>query len=386
MCLLPFIYYGLKLKVLGALYYGSLDGLWDVTGMTLTKYTLFISGSWLIPVYLLVFIGFLYHAFKLLKKDPVKMWSHSSYLMFAYLFFGNIVGILILAFFFDVNYPEDRAGMYLILLFLLLSFELFNHYQWGKKVQWILLFFPISFITQLSLETSVFSPDDRINDEYFSTLKDQIKPDHSIMIYRILNWNWPYHESHFEDKSSVAMFNNHETNLTDWIITKTTVPMHPNIKELYDTIAFHPASTYIAFKRKQSTIKKPINSIEAEPQNTNQEYYNLAEFDIPDSLQHIQLTTKAHLSTEEIKNKLQIVISVSDTSNSETRYLYYDIGTCYQGSRINDNMHHNFVIGNLEPSEKKIKVYIWNRSNVKYNISNIQTELLELKTPENESR
>ena len=187
-------------------------------------------------------------------------------------------------------------------------------------------------------------------------------------------------------KSSVATFYDHETNLTDWVITKTTVTMHPNITKLYDTVAVHPASTYIAFKRKQPTLKTLINSFEAEPSSTDQEFNNLAEFEIPESIDNIQLTTRFHLNTDEIQNKLSLIVSVSDSSDSETRYLYYDISTCYQGQLINDNLHHNFVIGDLEKKENKIKVYIWNRSNVKYTISSIQSELLELKTPEDESR
>ena len=351
--LLPFIYFGLKLKEKGALYYGSLDGLWDVTGMTLSKYTLFISGSWLIPIYTITFIGFLYHGFKILRTTLPNSWSKTRFLIFAGLFFGNIVGVLILALALEVNYPEDRTAMYLILVFLLLVFEIFNHYNWGKKAQWLMLFFPLSFLTHLSLDTSVFSPDDRINDEYFATLKEQIEPNHSIMIYRILNWNWPYHESHYEQKSSVATFYNHETNLTDWVITKTTVPIHPNIAELYDTIAVHPASTYIAFKRKQPTIKIKLNSFDTVSISTNQEYNNLAEFEIPDTVEHIQLTTKFHLSTEEVINKLVLVVAVINSSNIETRYLYYDIGTCYQSHKIDNDLHHNFVIDNLE--KRKIK-------------------------------
>jgi len=386
LALLPFIYFGLKLKKMGALYYGSLDGLWDVTGMTLSKYTLFISGSWLIPIYLIIFVGFLYHALKLVKTHLPKTWSHSPFLIYTGLFFGNIVGILILALVLKVNYPEDRTAMYLVFIFLLLVFEIFNHYNWGKKIQWLLLFFPLSFLAHLSLETSVFSPDDRINDEYFATLKEKIEPEHSIMIYRILNWNWPYHESHYEQKSSVATFDNHETNLTDWIITKTTVAMHSDIIKLYDTVAVHPASTYIAFKRKHSTLKTQISSHKIKPLTTEQEFVNLADFSIPDSVEHVQLTTTFHLVTEEIKNKIKLIVSITNSSATETRYLYYDIGTCYQGSNINDDLHHNFVIGNLEKKEDKIKVYIWNRSNVRYGLSNVHTKLLELKTPENESR
>ena len=112
--LLPFIYFGLKLKEKGALYYGSLDGLWDVTGMTLSKYTLFISGSWLIPIYLIIFISFLYHALKILRTQLKVNWSKSPFLIYSTIFFGNIVGILILAIVLEVNYPEDRTAMYLV--------------------------------------------------------------------------------------------------------------------------------------------------------------------------------------------------------------------------------------------------------------------------------
>ena len=102
----------------------------------------------------------------------------------------------------------------------------------------------------LSLHTSVFSPDDRLNDEFYETVKKEISPSNSIMIYKIINWNWPYHESHTSVKASVAQFNNPNDTLADMIITKTTVLTNPMIPVLYDTIAVHTPSTYIAFKRK----------------------------------------------------------------------------------------------------------------------------------------
>src|SRR5690554_7183806 len=50
LAMLPNIFYGLQLKECGALYYGSLDGFWEVTGNTLSRYVIFYDADWLMYV------------------------------------------------------------------------------------------------------------------------------------------------------------------------------------------------------------------------------------------------------------------------------------------------------------------------------------------------
>ncbi|MGB0915090.1 MAG: hypothetical protein ACPGVI_03415 [Crocinitomicaceae bacterium] len=385
--LAPFVGFGMALRHAGALYYGSLDGLWEVTGKTLSQYVLFFHEDWLQYVYLIVFLGLIVLVIAKLKSIHKNEWFQNKYLIYAYLFFGNLLGILVLAHLMEVNYPEDRTGMYLVILFLLMCFHIFEKYTVGKWLQVSLFFFPITMLTHLSLHTSVFSPDDRMNNEFFAKVKAEIKPEHSIMIYRIMNWNWPYHESHEEKKSSVGLFYNENTTLTDIIVTKTTMLENPRIPELYDTIAIHEPSTYIAFKRKQPLEKIALDSTAFINEATNGEYLNLGALPCDNlTSKNVQFSVEGHLKTTEKKNKIVLVLETKSADNATERYLYYPIETIYQGQLIDDDFLHHFVLEDIQEEEKEIKVYLWNRGQNSIELKHSRCKLTELKTPKNESR
>lgn len=387
LCLQPFIYFGLQLKAAGALYYGTLDGLWEVTGKSLSRYVLFVDADWLKYVFAICFSLLIGIAIHILKKNKRVDWSMEAYLVYAGLFFGNIIGTVILAKLFDVNYPEDRTGMYLIILFLLLCFHAFDQYRIGKYLQWSLIFFPISFIVNLSIHTSVFTPDDRMNLAFFERVRDKIQPDESIMIYPIMNWNWPYLESHYDDKKSVALFYDHNTTLTDWLITKTTTFNNPEILKLYDTIDMYLPSTYIAYKRKEKLDRVILKSINAESIEHSGEFFNIAVFSTDSLLgKNIQITTKGHLKTKETKDKLHLIVTVSNNDGSNSRYLYYTFATTYQSKLIDDDYLHHFVMDTIHEEEKEIKVYLWNEDLDWFKLSQIKTDLFELKPAEHELR
>ena len=383
----PFFYYGFLLREKGALYYGSLDGFWEVTGKTLSRYILFIDDDSLKYIYLLIFSALLGSLFVRLKNVKPKFWSGDPFVLYSCLFFGNIAGILLLAWLLEVNYPEDRIGIYLVMLFLLLLFCFFDTIKMGKWLHWAFLLFPISFLFNLSLHTSVFSPDDRMNNEFFAKVKKHTGPENSIMIYHIMNWNWPYLESHYDKKSSVGLFSDANSTLTDIIVTKTTVITNPEIAKLYDTIAIHPASTYIAFKRKHPMIRKAIRMIHADDIATGQDYYNAAIINCDGFTgKDIQISVGGHLKTYRNKNKIHLVVATFDKEGSSERYFYYSFETCFQGQLIDDDFLHHFVLNNLSLNEKEIKVYLWNRALHGYELSNITTNLFELKSPKNELR
>lgn len=385
--LTPFVVFGLALKDAGALYYGSLDGIWDVTGKTLSQYILFIKADWLRFVYLFLFTGFTVYAIILLRKMKRSEWLRHPYLVYVLLFFGNLLAILILASAFKVNYPEDRTGMYLALLFLFLIFNLMDAFKFGKWVQFVLLFFPIGFIASINLETSVFSPDDRMSQGFYDAVKKHIKPEHSLMLYPIMNWNWPYKESHTKVKASVGLFYNPETILTDVLITKTNFLKNPEVSRLYDTIAEHQPSSYIAFKRKRPLLKTQLGKLEAKPTRTHQEFIDIAEFEGEKlANKNLQISISGRLRTKELKNKLLLYVHVSSKNDSLGKYYYYSFETVFQSQLINDDFLHHFVLEDLGEKEKKIKVYLWNRGLHFVDLSNTKCVLYELKTPENESR
>ncbi len=373
--LIPFIQFSFQLKEHGALYYGSNEGIWDVTGKTISKYVLFWDNDILMYVYIILFILLIYKAIKSISLQNLIAHTSDSFLFYSFLFFGNIVAILLMAWVLEINYPEDRTGMYLIILFFFMIFYCIDQLKIGKYIQYLFLFFPIMFIFKMSIHTSVFSPDDRMTVAFYKKVKKYIKPEHSIMIYHIMNWNWPFKESLQKEKASVATFYNPNALVTDIIINKTTTLNSPYISKFYDILAYDPLSTYIAFKRKKPFNKKlkRKSEIVSLPILSN-EYINIFESDSIQEFENktLQITVKGHLQTFQLKNKIQLVVQTFDNDNLLKEHLYYSFETTYQGKKIDDDFLHHFVIEKLDLDEKRIVVYIWNRNfeKIKLNHSN----------------
>jgi hypothetical protein len=246
--------------------------------------------------------------------------------------------------------------------------------------QVVLLFFPITLVLNLNLETSVFSPDDRLNRDFYEAVKEEIEPENTIMIYHILNWTWPFQESQEQIKASVAQFDSHNSVLSDIIITKTTELENPEIIKLYDTIAYHQPSTHIAFKRKELLDRSHINETEPIDARGNLLYAEIAKIKSDEFAgKNIQVTMSGHLKTFVPKNKLQLVVQSFNPNGEQERYLYYSFETTYQGELINDDFLHHFIIENVSPKEKEIKVYIWNRALQLIELTDANCTLFELK-------
>lgn len=387
--IVPFILFGFELKAHGALYYGSLDGLWDVTGSTLVKYVFFGEGQLAFWVTTFVLVGLLIHFGFFIKGKHWRENLLSPLTLFTWLFFFNLIGIVFLAEVLEVNYPEDRTGMYLIPLFILQVLWIFDRYDKQLLFAPIALFFIIVFGFKMSLHTSVFSPDDRMTDAFYQEVKKEIKPEYSIMTYGIMSWNWPHHESKSKEKASVGMTYNANATITDIILTKTTVLKNPEIVELYDTIAYDPSSTYIAFKRKTAIEKSIVFESEPKLSEGNGEYLTIFESDslpVLNSMYPIQITASFDLYTEDKRNYMHLVIQTIDTNEQLVDYLYYPIDVVYHDQKIDETLIHHFVIENWNPSIKTLKVFLWNKGRSEAQIKNGKCYLYEVKTPEHGTR
>lgn len=178
--LVPVYIYLNKLKKAGALWWGSTEGLWEVTGKSLCKNVFFSDNDllkWIVlPVMLLIVYSWAMHwksaGFKAALKNPT--WWIPSLLIF------TLIGIELSSRILRVNYPMDRVGMYLVPLFIL-SFgfvlEKSGVFRWASL---LLLWFPASFLLHLNLDTSVFSPEDRIHRIFYRKIQTEV-PDHATI-------------------------------------------------------------------------------------------------------------------------------------------------------------------------------------------------------------
>lgn len=385
---LLFVQYGLMLKEAGALYYGERDGFWLVTGRSLSKY-IFYNDGWISALVLFViFVGIGLLGLKSFVKEKLDFALNPIFIPLV-LLLGNMEGTILSAWVLKVNYPEDRTAMYLIpLTALALVFTLDRSPKIVRHAQWLLLFFPMTFVWKLNLHTSVFSPDDRMTHDFYGKVKPYLKSENSLMVYGIMTWNWPMHESHSKVKASV--YNSYNTNapLTDFILSKTTIIKNPKIAELYDTIATDPAATYIALKRKLPMDRILIRESEIVAFQTDSEYGNIAQFDSLPKMhgKPVQVTVQGHLKTRAEKNKLQLVIQTVNDKGEMIDYFWYPFEVVFQGQKIDDDFTHHFVIDHFDNNERILKAYIWNRQHDAFELRDGKCYIYELKEKQHGSR
>jgi hypothetical protein len=178
--LIPVYIYILKLKKTGALWWGSSSGLWEVNGKSISKNVLFTDhDTWkfiLLAVLALIGITFLL----LWRKTGFVSFLQKTEFWIPALFGITLISFILLAGFMDVNYPMDRVGMYLVPLFILTFGLLMEKYPFTKWSLLLLLWFPFSFVFKMNLNTSVFSPQDRIHKAFYQKIILEVPDSASI--------------------------------------------------------------------------------------------------------------------------------------------------------------------------------------------------------------
>lgn len=171
---LPLFKLSIKLREGGFLWWGSTKGLWEVTGSSIAE-LVFFDASMGIRIFInLVFVFAFNTWIQKLVKTPMKEWFKHPFLWISAYTFGTILAISIMALVFEINYPKDRVGMYLVPLFLLLLIFVLSSYE---KLKWgylLFLFFPLSLIADFNLNTTIFSPKDRITEDMFFKIKELV--------------------------------------------------------------------------------------------------------------------------------------------------------------------------------------------------------------------
>jgi hypothetical protein len=294
--LVPFLWFARMLKLGGALYYGSLEGFWQVTGKSLSGLVLFYQEDWLRHAYTLLFMTFIIALLISFRKNGFWNQLFKRETTLSILLFGNIIAILILAHVFKVNYPEDRVGMYLIPLFIILTAFWLERWDNLKFSFAIFFFFPVSFLYHLSFETSVFSPDDRMSDHFYSALRGKIPRDKTLVVDPMMTLTWSFHQRSEKYKCSP---NARRDNLSlfDYVLAKRQIARENNLEKEYELIAEDPWNSYVAYKRITSPSKIflfQLKNRKIESSAENIVLLNIDKDSIP-SKRHYQLDVKGTL-------------------------------------------------------------------------------------------
>lgn len=376
---LPNLYYAHILRANGALYYGSLDGFWEVTGKTIAKYTIFHDLNWLKYASLIIIaLLIVYFITRWIKLGNFKFFRESSTIL-AWFIFGNCVAILLMAKILGVNYPEDRVGMHLVVLFLLLVGFVLNQI---KNLNWLLvamLFFPITMIPRINLSTSVFSPDDRISKVFFNEVVQELNPYTTMSIYPIQQLTWAYLAR--ELKSDNFMISQRDFNRTSEIVfTKTTLFKDQCFLEDYNIIAHNPLATHVAYQRKSPYLKILIYQKSVNVIDSKEDHIMIFKSIIPDSLRNRKLQFHFHGDMEADNTYREFAsfnFAILDSSSNSIDHRFHNL-RWNKGTQKEFPLNFNYAIEKLNSNANEIVFYIRNRKNENFNIKNGSFEILEL--------
>lgn len=367
--LIPAVIFALKLKDSGALYYGSKDGLWLTTGVSLSK--LILNSSVIIIKYILL-SAILFLVFHLItqwkSKGSTQVFNQTSTL-FIGLFLGNIIAIESMRWIMGVNYPEDRVGMHLIPYFI--GAILFSLQYYTKPFQWlafVFLLLPALGWKHFNFITSVFSPDDRMEIQDFDFYSRLINSDKSSSLYNTQQLTYAYHvrkenPTNFVVPSRFIL----ETKYNEEIVSSKIDGYNDAKAKGYESLRYNPNTWQniveqivpynwekVSFKQKKET---PVSSM----------YYNLLDTlgsDIKEN--HIKFEFTCKVNTPKLRQETLVLVVTKETPLDSIAT--YDSFTLNWAAGKNREYTFKRIVEINTTEMEEVKVYLYNPNELDYTI------------------
>ena len=378
----------LEFKKRGRLYYGTLDGFWELTMRSLTK---LLTGSdglfqlWLVILYFLITLTLFFYL--IIKQNSLKsLWY--SYNVFFVLLIGNLMASFILGNYFGINYPEDRTGLYFFPLFIGAFIFLLDQVSLNINRKVILLivlpflFFPIHFIYSLNLTHSSLWSDERIPKSFYKKVldnSDHISGPNTIGGYHMRLLCWAYLNYRNGGELNQIQSSNYPEYISDYQVVE--LKKEEKWNEYYETLGYDPISKLSLLKRRRFIESKKLdNAFILSSGVTDQEYYNLY-VGKTDTLDGKTLIIKIDmtLNSEAYPFEARTVAQIKDKNNKSLEYEFITLNwkrASWSGQ--NRNFSGSMIIYNLPEESNEIVLYLWNVSNKKYVAEDINCSINQL--------
>ena len=382
------IYYAVKIsfkmKDEGSLYYGELDGFWDIT--VKSQLLMLFENDSMIPQILLLMVVLLVLGLfvKLFLSEKLKSIFNRNFFFF-YLLIGSIIGIELMAIILHVNYPEDRVGMYLIPLFIgSLCFGVDELKLNKAKFLLIpLLVFPIHFLVSLNIEKSSLWQVEFIPERFYSEIKNNsLDSGYSASVggdgQRIFNYTQKLYSDTMSPKPNMmqlwqkTLFDsnldinlpNHPAQFFDYLVTKPEYVK--DLLPLYDSIDYAEFAKFRLYKRKKSAQKEKLREF-----TTKQKSESSAEFiefyhETFDSCQYdaLMLGIKLRLQSLSHPFRARVVAELKYKDGDQIDYQFFQLNWMYDRMEKDNEIVQSMIFNNLQHYIKngplELKVYLWN--------------------------
>jgi hypothetical protein len=293
-------------------------------------------------------------------------------LFFAYLLFASVVANLMLNWLFEVNFPEDRVGMYyLIFLPMALVFTIDavveNQKRSGRNrilanaALLPLLLFPAGFALSINTTHAVLWKGDSAVKELYKEIARRTEKESmpTITGYHLKRIPFYYYNLRGGDRLHLLQQDAYRGDEADFQIA--------DLKEegawsQYDTIAYHKASDQYLLERKIKREKELIfsNKLSAKEASTD-EYYSLFQGNM-DSIGGKDLIWRIQVEMTDIPEPLPgwIVAEVYDKDGQSqimVNLFVHWIRTSWKQGQVFD---HTLMLRNVPEDGVYLKLYYWN--------------------------
>ena len=373
--------YVLELKAQGALYMGGQEGFWEISVKTLI---MSINFDYNLPIAIFM-MGLFSISMMAFLWSNVKGISLQSLInnnnLYNYLLLGNIAAIILSNKIMGVNYPENRAVMFLIPYLIggfcfsvnAMSPSAFKKVFVAGTV--LLLFIPLRSLgfVNTTYQTYIDFIEQRIPQRYISTIiedgqQNGYKP--LVSGYHMRHFVYAYYN--FKNGGQLNHFYEHDYpgQIADYQIVDTSESQI--FTRQYDLVDFDPITNYSLIKRKERIKTTPLflQEFEGTKGATNQEYY---EFYRNDSLGNdmldkaVSLKFNYHFKSPHHPIKARLVIAISDVDGNGIFYDYFPLD--WTKTAWDDPFDYEMYVHHIPKEAQSMVVYIWNINKKEFEVS-----------------
>lgn len=364
-------------KGYGILWFGFLDGFWKNTVISLLQ-LMYEPGIYLgvLEVLLVLFFGVI--CFGFVRYFNPKQWI-SKQNLFAVFLILTIVGVLLMAWIFKVNYPYQRTGLHLYFFLVgAVCFAVDSIKDSRVRIYTLFpfLMIPVHFVASFNLDYISLWQEDTLPYSFFDTMEiaEKSKPvNHKSSLYiegtAISVWSYGVYKWHPELPVCSSNIDTNSRNY-DYIIDRK-VNMK-NIAHLYDSIDGQPFSDVILYQRKKTVEKTRWKELELDTivtQNKDQWFANL----LIDSLPSSSLWFDLDLNIRFVDYPMHVYV-VFSMENPETHekysYKFIEMDRLIHWNQENHKIYTELANDLPLDQPVEVKVYLWNRYQRSYTLGN----------------
>lgn len=383
--LLFWIKFSFFYKEHGSLYTGAGDNYWEVSFKTLMLFLFGTDAIWIQVLISVAFASILLFAIKTFFQSPILI----DKLFTPKLFYAIVLSTIIIAFYaqkklLNVNFPENRTGVFFYLLFVLsIAFVMDSIPQKiSSKISLSLLISSLLFfIFTYSISTSSLFYN-TIPKSMYNTLKEEAQKSKEVitvggyraeMVYAFINYRDNSVLNNVDDTWQMIM------NCDYYIAMKREKPYY---KYFYDEIAFDDKWDRALLKRKEKIQRIELYKMPDMPKNFNGNNEFFEFFRLKDSALKtrncIEVELEIKFNTVTVPLRANIVVQVND-NKGEIVY-YKRISLNWLADDLNGQTKRlKLTTGVLPEKKSDVVVYLWNHKQADINFTINEIKVLELK-------